>query len=204
MCTKKFILFSNCNILNFYCFQFFKSSPLACDPSNLPVIYKEEDERIQKRRKGYAISHVYFYMLSLEHLVNFLISTECMIVFHDIDIGFWKKGKYLQQVMSASQERTKLLNNSREIRNRQKRWFNILHKNLLKQPCYMYWIYMRIRFSFFHNQIDHIHITLELLNGCIPLLSSQRESFLWLIPSSADKDSKFYTLLALTGEERTT
>ncbi|XP_020215700.2 probable serine/threonine-protein kinase At1g54610 [Cajanus cajan] len=36
--------------------EFFKSSPLACDPSALPVIYNDEDERSQtkrrKRRKG--------------------------------------------------------------------------------------------------------------------------------------------------------
>ncbi|MED6173833.1 hypothetical protein PIB30_063423 [Stylosanthes scabra] len=31
--------------------EFFKTSPLACDPSALPVIYKEEDERSHKRRK---------------------------------------------------------------------------------------------------------------------------------------------------------
>ncbi|XP_015955949.1 probable serine/threonine-protein kinase At1g54610 isoform X1 [Arachis duranensis] len=31
--------------------EFFKTSPLACDPSTLPVIYKEEDERSHKRRK---------------------------------------------------------------------------------------------------------------------------------------------------------
>ncbi|TKY60377.1 serine/threonine-protein kinase [Spatholobus suberectus] len=37
--------------------EFFKSSPLACDLSALPVIHKGEDERSQrKRRKRYAIS----------------------------------------------------------------------------------------------------------------------------------------------------
>jgi hypothetical protein len=45
------------NLISVYCLQFFKSRPLACDISELPVIInKGDDERPQnKRRKRYAI-----------------------------------------------------------------------------------------------------------------------------------------------------
>lgn len=48
------MLFTDSNFL--FCLQFFSSSPLACDLSALPGLYKEEDDPTQTRdRKKYAI-----------------------------------------------------------------------------------------------------------------------------------------------------
>jgi hypothetical protein len=63
------------NLISVYCLQFFKSRPLACDISELPVIInKGDDERSQnKRRKRYAI--ILFpalYDIPMQTIVNLL------------------------------------------------------------------------------------------------------------------------------------